>query len=72
MRDHDVEWLTHMCTLELRERRMEKYGVEKDTEKVKQAGDGQRPGTCPWCGKDLDENGHCPVHGSEPFEKPRK
>lgn len=47
---------------------MEKYGVDLDNEKTKQASEGEI-GTCPWCGKELDENGFCPVHGSEPFEK---
>lgn len=44
---------------------MEKYGVE--TEKVKHAKEGEE-GKCPWCGTELDENGHCPIHGSAPFE----
>lgn len=47
---------------------MEKYGV--DIEKVKHAEEGKD--TCPWCGLDLDENGHCPEHGSAPFEKKEK
>jgi hypothetical protein len=49
---------------------MEKYGVETDKEKVKQASESQ-PGKCPWCNKELDSGGACPDHGTEPFEKPR-
>ena len=49
---------------------MEKYGVEFDDEKTKEASqDGKKPTTCPICGKKLDDGGACPVHGTEPFEK---
>ena len=52
---------------------MEKYGVEKNPDKVKEAGQGTKPGTCPQCGAALDSGGACPVHGTEPFEqKPDK
>lgn len=47
---------------------MEKYGVDLNEEKVKEANEGN-VNKCPWCGKELNENGFCPEHGSAPFEK---
>jgi hypothetical protein len=48
---------------------MEKYGVQLDEEKVKEASDsGKKPGTCPVCGSTLDGGGACGTHGTEPFE----
>jgi len=52
---------------------MEKHGVEKDETKTKTAG--TLSGRCPKCGAELskDEGGeyicHCPICGTEPFEK---
>jgi hypothetical protein len=44
---------------------MEKYGVVlNDDKNEKTASNG-----CPNCGTSLDENKHCPDHGTEPFEK---
>jgi len=50
---------------------MEKYGVQFDDEKEKEASrDKQgKPGKCPVCGKELDSGGACPEHGTEPLEK---
>lgn len=48
---------------------MEKFGVELDENKVKEAGQGAKKPGCPKCGAALDVNGFCPNHGSEPFEK---
>lgn len=48
---------------------MEKYGVVLDDEKVKMAEEGNKAGTCPTCGKELDESGLCPEHGTEPLER---
>ncbi len=48
---------------------MDKYGVEIDTEKTKQANEGATPNKCPLCGRDLDSGGACPEHGTEPFER---
>lgn len=47
---------------------MEKYGVQLDDEKVKQASK-TKPGTCTVCGATLDSGGACPIHGTEPFER---
>lgn len=58
---------------------MEKYGVVLDPKKVKKAevlddnktktaGEGDSVRICPVCGKELDDAGACPVHGTEPFE----
>lgn len=53
---------------------MKKYGVEFG-DKVKVAdglGMGKAPPTkCPVCGQTLDSRvpPHCPIHGTEPFEK---
>jgi hypothetical protein len=48
---------------------MDKYGVELDEEKTKQASEGGKPGTCPACRAELDSGGACPTHGTEPMEK---
>ena len=47
---------------------MDKYGVQMDDEKVKQASE-TKAGTCPVCGAALDGAGACPMHGTEPFER---
>ena len=55
---------------------MEKYGVEMDKEKTKEASDSESyledGAHCPLCGKDLDSGGACPEHGTEPLEKKRE
>ena len=51
---------------------MDKYGVELETEKVKQASKDGQPDTCLQCGKKLDSGGACPEHGTEPLEKRNK
>lgn len=49
---------------------MEKFGVERDNEKMKEASKGAGANTCPRCGKKLESDGQvCPDHGTEPFEK---
>jgi len=49
---------------------MEKYGVQLDDEKVKEASEGKpSKGICPICREPLDSGGACPVHGTEPFER---
>jgi tRNA(Ile2) C34 agmatinyltransferase TiaS len=50
---------------------MEKYGVELDKSKVKEAGkqDPKTPPKCPTCDEKLDNGGACPTHGTEPLEK---
>lgn len=46
---------------------MEKYAVVTEPEdKSKTAGAGK---TCPKCGGPLNSPQHCPVDGTEPFEK---
>jgi nucleoid DNA-binding protein len=47
---------------------MEKYGVQLDDEKIKEASEA-KPGTCPNCHSVLDDAGVCPVCGTEPFER---
>ena len=62
--------LKYIPSIALRKRKpMEKYGVELDTEKTKEAEESAGHGKCPVCGAELDEGGACPVHGTEPFEK---
>jgi nucleoid DNA-binding protein len=46
---------------------MSKYGVQTDDNKTKTAEEGTTR-ICPICGKELDDAGACPVHGTEPFE----
>lgn len=53
---------------------MEKYGVELDKEKTKEASKGTKSyvedgAHCPLCGEDLDSGGACPTHGTEPLER---
>ena len=52
---------------------MEKYGVELDKEKVKEAQKKDTDGCgehCPICGTPIKHGtGCCPIHGTEPFEK---
>lgn len=53
---------------------MDKYGVVMDEDKVKTAQEGSGDNivqVCPVCLSNLDEAGHCPKHGSEPFEPER-
>lgn len=55
----------------LKEKEMEKYGVELDNEdpKIKKAAD---KSVCPECGEKLESHANvpkCPVHGVRPFEK---
>jgi nucleoid DNA-binding protein len=45
-----------------------KLGVVLDGNKTKTAGEGDSVRICPVCGKELDDAGACPVHGTEPFE----
>jgi hypothetical protein len=52
-----------------RGRPMEKYGVEFDDQKTKEAQQGKKPGRCPICDRELDSGGACPEHGTEPLEK---
>jgi hypothetical protein len=52
---------------------MDKYGVQLDEEKTKEAGkdrkgQGEKATTCPICSAELDSGGACPIHGTEPFE----
>jgi nucleoid DNA-binding protein len=47
---------------------MTKLGVVTDENKTKTAGEGDSVRICPVCGKELDDAGACPVHGTEPFE----
>lgn len=52
---------------------MDKYGVELDESKVKEAEDKGTGGkdsvkACPICLEPVDDAGACPVHGTEPFE----
>lgn len=48
---------------------MDKYGVQVDQEKVKEASEvTQKEASCPICSARLDNGGACPVHGTEPFE----
>jgi hypothetical protein len=53
---------------------MSKYGVELDPTKVKTSSEQPRADACPLCGKELDNGGSCPVHGTKPCEPqgPRK
>ena len=50
---------------------MDKYGVDESaTEKEKLASKG-----CPECGRAPERHGNllvCPVHGTEPFERPKE
>ena len=50
---------------------MGKYGVELDDGKTKTA-DNKPVNACPWCRKELDRDGTCPDHGTEPFEAVRE
>jgi len=48
---------------------MDKYGVQVDQEKVKEASEvSKKEGVCPICSTRLDSGGACPTHGTEPFE----
>lgn len=52
---------------------MDKYGVVTDKEKNAEKGK-VNLGICPWCGAELERRTgvpKCPVHGTEPFEKPK-
>jgi nucleoid DNA-binding protein len=58
---------------------MEKYGVELDDDKVKEASKDDKKtesyledgAHCPICRAALDTGGACPTHGTEPLEKRR-
>jgi tRNA(Ile2) C34 agmatinyltransferase TiaS len=48
---------------------MDKYGVQLDETKTKEASEGHTKGPiCPICSSRLDSGGACPRHGTKPFE----
>lgn len=52
---------------------MDKYGVQFDEEKTKEASKGTSTvPVCPLCSSRLDSGGACPTHGTEPFEQTPK
>lgn len=54
---------------------MEKYGVDESTGVDQEQLEKRAAKGCPECGKELTKHGSvlmCPVHGTEPFEKPQE
>jgi hypothetical protein len=63
-------WVLKVRTTNLRRSEMEKYGVQLDDEKVKEAKITETGELCPQCGRPLDgPEPICSTCGTEPFEK---